>query len=363
MRTIRFRVSILAIDLFPAILCVALTVPVPAQQRTIGVPTAEPSRTLKIVGDPGPQVGNAASSQDSPALQFAVVRQDASQTRLTDHPQKVLFVKSQATNAKEAIGNLLLSDVGLNLITMALAPQMRMWNPYMNDSIRKGIDLGKGMLVGHGSDTKGFEYDTLPGATAEVTLKEGNAEFLVPMNNYVPSADFDAAGVQPILVRLEPRDRDNARLITSRQVLLKQNKTGRFDLKPTVERQEAGVEQNLIPVSVERLPGNVFKVIPIAPLAAGEYGLVFRRASDTGNYVQNVPLRPTPPTPTDSIGQRSAMFGAMAGSPPLKAEPAPSRSPFGMMRRGSNPAAPAQSPAVAQSNTAGFIAWDFRVLK
>ena len=65
-----------------------------------------------------------------------------------------------------------LSDAGLTLITMALAPQMRMWNPYMNDSIRKGIDLGKGMLVGHGSDTKGFEYDTLPGATADVTLDD-----------------------------------------------------------------------------------------------------------------------------------------------------------------------------------------------
>jgi hypothetical protein len=350
-------------DLLPAILCVALTIPVPAQQRTIGVPTADPSGTLKIVGDPGPQVGNAASSQDSAALAFAVVRQGASQTRLTDRPQKVLFVKSQASNAKAAIGNLLLSDVGLTLITMALAPQLRMWNPYMNDSIRKGIDLGKGMLVGHGSDTKGFEYDTLPGATAEVTLKEGNAEFLVPMNNYVPSADFDAAGVQPILVRLEPRERDNARLITSRQVILKQNKTGRFDLKPTVERQESGVEQNLVPVSVERLPGNVVKVIPSAPLAAGEYGLVFRRASDTGDLVQNVPLRATPPRPADSMGQGSAMYGATAGGGMPPAQPAPSRSPFGMMHRGSAPAASAQNPAAAQPGTAGFIAWDFRVLK
>jgi hypothetical protein len=342
-------------SLFPAILCVALTIPVPAQQ---------------IIGDPGPQAGIAASSQDSAALEFAVVRQGPSfQTRLTDRPQKVLFVKSQASNAKAAIGNLLLSDAGLTLITMALAPQMRMWNPYMNDSIRKGIDLGKGMLVGHGSDTKGFEYDTLPGATAEVTLKEGTAEFLVPMNNYVPSADFDASGVQPILVRLEPRDRDNARLITSRQVILKQNKTGRFDLKPTVERQESGVEQNLVPVSVERLPGNVFKVIPNAPLVAGEYGLVFRRASDIGDLVQNVPLRPTPPTPADSIRQRSAigqgpgMSGAMAGSGTPQAQPAPSRSPFGMMHRASAPAASTQNQAVAQPGTAGFIAWDFRVLK
>src|ERR1700724_1052913 len=104
-------------SLFPAMLCLVLTIPAPAQQRTIGVPT------------------------DSSDVDFAVVRQGPSfQTRLTDRPQKVLFVKSQAANAKAAIGNLLLSDVGLNLITMALAPEMKMWNPYMNDSIRKGID-------------------------------------------------------------------------------------------------------------------------------------------------------------------------------------------------------------------------------
>src|ERR1039457_2996445 len=348
--------KILHSSLFTAILCAALVTPVPAQQKAIGVPTADLPGPLSTVGYPGPAVGIVASFQDSAALAFPVVRQGVSQTRLADRPQKVLFVKSPAANAKEAIGNLLLSDVGLTLITMALAPQMRMWNPYLNDGSRKGVELGKGILVGHGSDTKGFEYDTLPGATAEVTLKEGNAEFLMPMNNYLPSADFDAAGVQPVLVRLEPRDRDNARLITSRQVVLKQNTTGRFDLKPTLERQEIGVEQHLIAVSVERIPGNVFKVIPEAPLVVGEYGLVFRRAADTGDYVQNVPLKPTPQSP-------SAMPGAMGGSPPLKAEPAPSRSPFGMMRRGGNPGVPAQSPAVSQSNTAAFIAWDFRVLK
>jgi hypothetical protein len=150
------------------------------------VPTADPSGALKIVGDPGPEVGNAASPQDSAALAFPIVRQGAFQTRLTDHPQKVLFVKSQATSAKEAIGNLLLSDVGLTLITMALAPQLRMWNPYLNDGIRKGVDLGKGVLVGHGSDTKGFEYDTLPGATAEVTLKEGSAALPFSVWNDAP---------------------------------------------------------------------------------------------------------------------------------------------------------------------------------
>jgi hypothetical protein len=328
----------------------ALTIPAFAQPRRIVAPAAPQS-----VGDPGPQVVNAAAApQQTPGVDFAVARQgSAFQAKLVDRPQKVVFVKSQAATAKAAIGNLLLSDVGLNLITMAIAPQMGMWNPYMNDSIRKGVDLGKGMLVGHGTETKGFEYDTLPGATAEVTLKEGSAEFLVPMNQYLPSANFDVASVEPVLVKLEPRDKDNARLITSRQVLIKQNKTSRFDMKPTVERHETSIEQNVVPITIEFLPGNVVKITPYEPLVTGEYGLVFRKASETGELVQNVPLRATP-----------SAVPAMPGIPSAQGQTS-ARSALGMLRNAAAPTAAGavQSAGVPQPITAGFIAWDFRVLK
>ncbi len=90
-----------------------------------------------------------------------------------------------------------------------------------------------------------------------------------------------------------------------------------------------------------------------------------------GAFVQNVPLRPTPSAPAAPIAQRSGLFGAMpggmtgnmGGSPPPQGDPAPSRSPFGMLRHGGAPAAFAPNPAVAQPETVGFIAWDFRVLK
>jgi hypothetical protein len=316
----------------------------------------------QLVLDPGPGSGVSAPSVDPAALDSAVVRQGtSSQIKLADRPQKILFVKSQATNAKAAIANLLLSDAGLNLITMALAPQMRVWNPYMNDSIRKGIDLGKGVLVGHGSETKGFEYDTLPGSTADVTLKEGDAEFLVPLNKYIPSADFDSSAIQPVLIRLEQREQDNARLIASRQVTLKQNKTGRFDLKPTIDRQESGVDQRLVPVTVERQPGNVFRVVPASPLVTGEYGLIIRKSSDAGGPVQNVALRPTPPAPATTAGPGVTPFGTMPGGQSPQAAPPPSHSPFGMMRRSTPP--PTNKPAEIEPGMVGFIAWDFRVLK
>jgi hypothetical protein len=304
--------------------------------------------TPKPLGDPGPQTGTAD-------LEFAFARQGASfQARLADHPQKVLFVKSQVSDAKAAIANVLLSDVGLNLITMALAPEMRVWNPYMNDSIRKGLDLGKGVLLGHGSETKGFEYETLPGGTAEVTLQEGKAEFYIPLNKYVPSADFDSDHVQPVLVRLDPRDGDDARLISSRQVVLKQNKSGRFDLKPAVERQETGIEQKLVPTIVERLPSNVFKMLPCAPLGKGEYAVVFRKVSDAGEFVQNVALKPVPPAQASPSVQRPAVFGPAAGSP--------ARSTFGALHRGGAPTG-AQKSRETEPGMVGFIAWDFRVLK
>ena len=272
---------------------------------------------------------------------------------LTARVQRVVFVKSQAADAKTAIANLLLSDAGLSLITMALAPQMRMWNPYMNDGIRKGVDLGKGMLVGHGSDTKGFEFDTLQGDTADSTLTEGTAEFLLPVKNYLPAPDFDLSTIQPVLLKLEARERDHARLLTSRQVELKQNKTGRFDMKPTVERLETRVDQNCVPVRVDRLPESVFKVVPLEPLLAGEYAIVFRTASPSGSNTQNVALKPA---------AQPAPASGLADSTPAgpNSRPASSMSPFGRLRGGFKPAATAGAPVV-QPGMAGFIAWDFRV--
>jgi hypothetical protein len=336
-------------------------------------PVAEPAPqpAARVISDPGPTVTAAPIVPPAP-ITTPLVRQGPSfEAKLIDRPQKVMFVKSQASDAKAAIANLLLSDVGLNLITMALAPQMGAWNPYMNDSIRKGLDLGKGMLVGHGSDTKGFEFETLPGTTADVTLKEGSAEFLIPMSGFVPSADFDPSSVQPVILKLEQREKDGARLLSSRQVQLKQNKTGRFDMKPTVDRKESNVEQRLVATNVERLPNNVIKVTPAEPLATGEYALVFRKAAEGGAYTSNVALKPTPPPAAEQPsmagfqgmpGMTPEMLAAMNGSAaPAQGAKPPSR--FGMLRGGGMGAAPAPAQPAVQPGAVGFIAFDFRVLK
>lgn len=285
-------------------------------------------------------------------LDHALVRQGVASVPLADRPQKVVFVKTDSGNARDAIADLLLSDVGLSLITMGLAPQMKMWNPYFGDTLSKVTTLGKGVLRSRGADTKGFEYDMLPGTTADVTLREGKPELLIPMKNYLASADVDLAGVQPVLLKLETREKDQGRLLSARQVLLKETKKGRFDFKPTVDRQELGLEQNAVPVEVQLTADYVYRITPKQDLRPGEYALVFRKRVNSGAFTADLPLKPTPAPPQ----QQGMML------PDMMTPPARPQGPVGFLRR---PKA-MQSPETAQGQQApmaGFLAWDFRILK
>ena len=333
---------------------------------------AAPQRPAEqIVKDPGPAVPVVVAVEPAPLVvvpavtDHVIVRQGAITTQLNNKPQKVLFVKSEATDFKSAVANILLSDVGLQLLTMGLSSQLTMWNPYMGDTIVKAANVGKGMLLNKSSDTKGFEIETLPGLTADVTLKEGKAEFFIPMNRYIPSANFDPDTVEPVLLRLDPRDMDQNRLLSGRKVLIKQEKKGRFDMKPTTDRQESNVEQTVVPVTVERMPGNVFKISTRDDLKRGEYGLLFRKKNATGAYTTNVPLKP-------DAAPAEAAPAAIPGLPPemvamLGPEQAAamqqqnaSQQRGGMFGRMKGPA-PAPS-AFSEGPVTGFLAWDFRVL-
>jgi hypothetical protein len=317
-------------------------------------PPAEPEPAPAVPAEPIPVVTSAPDPPPSiPAdLSQPLARQGAASVPLAEHPQKIMFVKSERTSAKEAIADLLLSDVGLNLITMGMASQMKMWNPYVGDTLAKARAIGKGLLRSKGTDTRGFEYGMLPGSTSNVTLHEGRPELLIPMVNYVPSADVDLADMQPVLLRLEPRDEDGSRLLTARQVVLKENKKGRFDFKPTVERQELGLEQTAIPVDVELTDNRVYRVAPKQDLAPGEYALVFRRKAESGAFTADCALRSSAQaTAADSVQAPMAqMWGAQA----------PARSGLFGMRK---PAAPTAAAPGTEMSVAGFVAFDFRVMR
>jgi hypothetical protein len=227
-------------------------------------------------------------------LTTVTARQGASTFPLSDKPQSVLFVKSEAGTAKEAVVNVVLSDVGIQLITMGLSPMIG-WNPYMGDAINKAAKLGKGLLLNQNGDTKGFEIETLTGSTADVTLKEGKVELFIPLNRYISNADMDPGAIEPVVLRVQPRDNEQRRVLSDRKVILKQTKKGRFDLKPTTDRVESDVEQSLVPVTIERMPEGVLKLTTSEDLKRGECALLFRKKDASSSaYTANVPLKATP---------------------------------------------------------------------
>jgi hypothetical protein len=283
-----------------------------------------------------------AGAQTTP--EGATIRQAQECNALPEAPQKVLFVKSDADDPKAAIANTLITQVGLNLLTMGMGSQMMRWNPYMGEAFSQFTNLGKGLFTGHGSSVKGFEYETLPGLTSRTTIKPGPVELVIPLEAFRPSADFQPESVEPVLLRLETREQDQVRLLVSRQVTIQDEKKGRFDMKPKRERQEGKVQQQTIPVDVERQAGNVLRVASREPLAPGEYALVMRAKSANGEATRNVALKPVSAPPP-------------AMTPPME-PPQRSKGMFGMMHSQAAPPAPAPDAGVVS----GFVAWDFRVI-
>jgi hypothetical protein len=339
--------------------------------KNSGAPAEPEAVAPVIVKDPGPAIPAAPAEPIAP--EQVIARQGPTISPLTAKPQKILFIKSEASDVKSAVANIVLSDVGLQLLTMGLSSQMAMWNPYMGDTIIKAANAGKGMILNRGTDTKGFEVETLPGLTADVTLKEGKAEFFVPVNRYIPSADFDPAAVEPVILRIEPRDKDQNRVLSGRKVLLKQEKKGRFDLKPTTDRQESSVEQTIIPVTVERMPDNVIRIATVDDLKRGEYSLVFRKKHPSGVYTSNVALKPelrpaeAAPAAPPAIAGVSPEMMAMLGPEQIAAiqqqqnaqQPPPRGGMFGRLKR---PSTPVPDATPVDGALSGFLAWDFRVL-
>jgi hypothetical protein len=351
---------------------------VPAAPASPAVPPAAAVPVLgNIVKDPGPALPSALPPAALPETPLTTVtaRQGAGTFPLSDKPQSVMFVKSEAGTAKEAVVNIVLSDVGIQLITMGLSPMIG-WNPYMGDAITKVAKLGKGMLLNSNGTTKGFEIETLTGSTSDVTLKEGKVELLIPLNLYIPSADMDPGTIEPVVLRMQPRDNEQRRVLSGRKVILNQTKKGRFDMKPTTDRVESDVEQSLVPITVERMPNGVVKITTNEDMKRGEYALVFRKKDAASVLTANVPLKATPKQapaeatpPAGFAGMPPEMMGQMTPEQMAAIQKSQAQPPAqprgggmfgGLGRRG--PAAPPAKAPGADAPVAGFLAWDFRVL-
>src|ERR1700739_943198 len=123
-----------------------------------------------------------AGEPDTPLCEHAIVRQAPhTETLLTDAPQKTATVKrgkSATTLALESVGKTGASLMGGPAATLAM--------PYLENGALKAAHFGKELVGRHGTGAEHIEFDTLAGATAGVSLKPGNVEVLVPLNQYIP---------------------------------------------------------------------------------------------------------------------------------------------------------------------------------
>ena len=75
-----------------------------------------------------------------------------------------------------------------------------------------------------------------------MSLRPGNVTILVPLNQYISSAQVLAGDIRPVILKLDVDLKSQMRILAARRIDLKQDKKRRFDLKPAVERIEADVE-------------------------------------------------------------------------------------------------------------------------
>ncbi|MBV9082181.1 MAG: hypothetical protein JOZ62_05865 [Acidobacteriaceae bacterium] len=270
-------------------------------------------------------------TSDISAPEHALIRQTPhTETLLTDTPQKTVVVK-HGKGAK----TLAFESMGKTGASMMAGPAAGIAMPYAETGVVKAAHLGKEFVSRHGIDGKHIEFDALAGTTAGVSLRPGNIEILIPVNRYLISAQPVAKDIRPVLVKLDVNLKDQVRIIAARHIELRQEKKGRFDVRPPTTRIEHEVEETVISSSFERLPGNVYRLVNTDPLAAGEYAIVFREKAASGKYTANVALKGTQQEYQARDSSRSSLSELM------------------------NPANRSTTMVVSPTN---FIAFDFRVL-
>ena len=271
-----------------------------------------------------------AETWETAVAQRALIRQAPHvETLLTDTPQKTATL-SHVKGTK----TLALESVGKTCGGMMAGPAANLAVPYAETGAVKLGHLGRELISRHGTDTKHVEFDVLPGTTAGVSVNPGKVEILVPLNQYLLSAQ-SIEDVRPVLLKLDVSVKDQVRIVAARHIDLKQEKKTRFDLKPAVDRTEESVEETELAVSFERLPRNVYRIVNTDALAVGEYALVFRTKGESGHYTANVALKTTTPHVQVQSGSGKSLAEMMSGT---------------------------QSSTGLATSITNFIAFDFRVL-
>jgi hypothetical protein len=204
-----------------------------------------------------------------------------------------------------------LESLGKTGASMMVGPAANLAVPYVETAGLKLGHLGRELTSRHATDTKYVEFDILPGTTASVSVNPGKVEIVVPLNRHLLSAQPIDEDIHPVLVKLDVNAKDQVRVIAARHIDSKQEKKNRLDLKPQVHRIEEGVEETDLPVSFERLQGNVYRIVNTDALTVGEYAVVFRRKGESGRYTANLALKTTAPEVQGQCGSSRSLAERM----------------------------------------------------
>src|SRR5215831_9018775 len=150
--------------------------------------------TALMAGTNAPVV---AEEPDTLLCDRALVRQAPhTEALLTDTPQKSVTLK-RGKGAK----TIALESLGKTGARMMGGPAVTLTMPYMENGAAKAAQFGRQLVARHGTEDKHIEFDTLDGTTAGLSLKPGSVEILVPLNQYIPSAQAVLEDIRPVLVK------------------------------------------------------------------------------------------------------------------------------------------------------------------
>jgi hypothetical protein len=221
------------------------------------------------------------------ACEHAIARQaPRTETLLTGRP-----LVSVSINQSKGSKTIALESLGKTGAAVVGGPVAGAAAPYIEAGAAKAAHFGKSLISRHGGEFEQVAFDALAGATADVSFQIGTLEIVVPLNQYVTTAQALPEEVRPVILKLDVDLKHQVRILAARHIVVKKDKKGRFDFKPAVERSETELDEFVIPSSFERLPENVYRIRTTEPLAAGEYALVFRTKAKDGNFTDNVALK------------------------------------------------------------------------
>jgi hypothetical protein len=212
--------------------------------------------------------GAVPTSQGSIKPVTAVLRQGGDPVSLLAHAREVVFFKSKSNDVAEALKAQAMSEA-INVGAVAAVKKVGNGIPYLG-----GMSSVAGGILHRGpAKEQGFEIGFLRGLSSSSVLASAPAEFLVPAG----LGRSDAAGFEPLLMKLHAVERDKVRIIDSRKVRLEPQTPNTFGNADPASKEILACQYESVPIEARKNADGSTTVVVTQPLAPGEYALVLQK--------------------------------------------------------------------------------------